>query len=693
MSGVVGIDLGTTYSVIARLGTNGAPEVIPDETGALLVPSVISFSESPPVVGANAKAEQAAGESEIASAFKRSMGDPAFLLSFGGVDYDATGLSTFVLAALKAQAERFTGTEVTHAVITVPAYFTHPQRTATIRAGTDAGLTVLKIISEPTAAALAYGLRTGAERRHVLVYDLGGGTFDVSLVEISADGLRVVATDGDHKLGGRDWDDRLVAHLHHRFDAEFGAEIDDEDAQALLVEAERLKHTLTARTSAEIRVSSGGHTGRYTVDRATFEEITRDLLDRTETLTRQVLAAAGLTWEQVDGVVPVGGSTRMPMVHARIRSMSGRPPIGGVHPDHAVAIGAALAAAEESQRVLTERIGPAPAALLPGPNLLQDVVAHSLGMIAESADRSRYLNSVLIRKNLPIPARQERPYQFEVGGTDENVLEIFLTQGETDAPQDCAYLGRYFVTGFGPGDGRTVVDIGYEYDQNGVVHVTAVDRKTTRPLLVTVDAVPSDVPERFLGRPAGTRGREHATVYLAFDLSGSMSGHPLDESRRAAETFVGQCDLSRTSIGLIGFSDTVIVKQRATQNAGEIGSAIQRLEVGETGYGNDTHPFDELYRLLADGKGARYAIVLADGVWYDQELAVRQAHRCHSAGIETIAIGFGGADREFLQRIASSTEQGLFTDLNRLTETFGTIARELTEGGTGRIGRARQVQA
>lgn len=693
MIGVVGIDLGTTYSVVAHLDENEVPEVIPDETGGVLVPSVISFAGEFPVVGADAKAALAAGETEVAAVFKRNMGDPSFLMSFAGRDYDATDLSALVLAKLKAQAEQFTNTTITQAVVTVPAYFTHPQRTATIAAGEQAGLEVLKIISEPTAAALAYGMRPNPRSRHVLVYDLGGGTFDVSLVEVTSDELRVIATDGDHKLGGRDWDDRLVVHLLHRFRDEFGVDVADDDAQTLLVRAEGLKHTLSARRSADILVESGGHHSRYTVTRADFEELTRDLLDRTEQLTHQVLVESELDWSRIDGVVPVGGATRMPMVRGRIERMSGRPPIAGAHPDQAVAVGAALTAAAESHQLIVIRTGQ-PSTRLPGLRLGQDVIAHSLGMIAENADGTRYVNSVLIRKNLPIPAKQQRPYRFRVHGTGENLLEIFLTQGETDDPRDCAYLGRYVVTGFGPGDGPTVVDIGYEYDHNGVVHVSAVDNSTTRPLLVTIDAVPPNVAERFLDPPPTEGRREHATVYLAIDLSGSMSGHPLAESQRAAREFARQCDLSRTSVGLIGFSDEVELLQAATQNTTELEAAIRRLRVGATGVGNAGDPFDALHELMGHAPGLRYAVVLADGVWYDQDRAVDRARRCHESGIETIAIGFGDADRDFLLRIASSSEQGLFTDLSRLTEAFGTIAQELTENAGGRVGlRAQQLRA
>ncbi|WP_103339978.1 Hsp70 family protein [Amycolatopsis sp. CA-126428] len=684
MTEVVGIDLGTTYSAVAHLGDDGNPEVIPDEAGRLLVPSVVSFANDPPVVGALAKIAQADGETEVAAAFKRHLGDPRFVLSFRDQEFDATDLSTLVLAKLKAQAEAFLGKRVKRAVITVPAYFTHPERTAAITAGRRAGFEVLRVISEPTAAAIAYGFRAAPQQRTLLVYDLGGGTFDVSLVRITGDEMRVLGTDGDHRLGGADWDGRIVSHVHHLFAEEFGVEIGVDDALTLLARAEQLKHTLSARQQGDILLDFAGHTARYQVTREKFEDLTRDLLDRTEQLTRQVVADAGLGWDRIDGVIPIGGSTRMPMVRECVARLSGHQPLGGVHPDQAVAIGAAIDAATGT---------PAPHGLAVaegsggrvGIRLTQDVIAHSLGMIAENATGSRYVNSVLIRKNLPIPARESRPYQFHLQDNGENLLEVFLTQGETDHPEDCAYLGRYVVTGFGPGTGGTVVDIEYAYDSSGVVQVSATDRTTTRPLLVTVDAVPPDVPERFAGRPSGAGKRGHTTVYLAFDLSGSMAGDPLAEAQRAAHAFVGQCDLSNTSIGLIGFSDRVLVCQTATQNAGAIGRAIEGLDVGTTGYGNRAHPFDALYDDLVDAPGARYAIVLADGRWAEQDRVIPRAARCHTAGIECLSIGFGSADREFLSRIASSSEQSLFTDLHRLTESFTTIARELAEGRGGHI--------
>jgi molecular chaperone DnaK (HSP70) len=695
MAPAVGIDLGTTYSAVAWITRDARPEVIPNEAGEPLVPSVVSFAAGAPVVGAAAKEDQARGEQDVAAFFKSSMGDPGFVRSLGGREWTPVGLSSLVLGHLKAQAERAIGEPVTRAVITVPEYFTHPQRAATIEAGQMAGLEVRRIISEPTAAALAYGLRPDVSEGRFLVYDLGGGTFDVSLVARTADSLEVLAAAGDHELGGRDWDDRLALELQERFRTDTGRDLLAGEPGELLVAVEQLKRTLSARRSAEIRVSDGTASARYTVTREEFEAMTEDLLERTAQLTGQALADAGLTWADVSGVLPVGGSTRMPMVTGWVKQMSGNPPMSGIHPDHAVALGAAVQAG-----LLEEALLPAPSARedrprLPGPKRIQDIVAHSLGMIAESEGGSRYVNSVLLRRNSPIPSEEVRPYQFTVSGADAE-LEVYLTQGETDGPADCSYLGRYLVTGFGGGKtGPDVVDITYSYDANAVVNVTAARRSTGTPLTVTVDKLPDDVPYRFLQPPARQAARGPMTMYLAFDLSGSMTGQPLQEAQKAAHAFVSQIDITTTAVGLIAFSDSVHVELQASHNAGEINKAINGLYIGRTGGGNAGHPFDELHSILKDRKGGKFGVVLADGVWSYQELAVQQAKRCHRDGIEIIAIGFGGADRGFLNRIASSTENAFFTSMNNLSATFSTIARELTEstvdtGGSG--GRRRGLR-
>ncbi len=680
MNTFVGIDLGTTYSAVAYIDNDGKPQIIPDEAGNHLTPSVVSFEENRVLVGDEAKEQQALGKREAVSFFKRSMGDPNYVLSFYGQNYTPVDLSSLVLARLKQQAEQFFGAPVTDAVITVPAYFTHIERTATIEAGQKIGLRVLKIISEPTAAALAYGLRPGGSREQkVLVYDLGGGTFDISLVAILQDDLRVLGTDGDHNLGGKDWDDCLISYVAQQFEEEFGTELIGDDFNTLRVQSEQLKRALSVRDQADIRVHAGGNSQTYTVTRATFESLTGHLLERTRTLTERVLQDQRLDWNDISGVLLVGGSTRMPMVRALVERMSGKQPMGGVHPDEAVALGAAIQAAMEM-----EQLGgtSAPKYRLAGRKTTTDAVAHSLGMIAESSDRTRYINSILIAKNQPMPSEWTRPYEMNMRRGGNTTLEVFLTQGESDDPQQCVYLGKYVFTDFPPISTKiAIMDITYRYDKNGVVQISAIERSSGQPLKLTVEPVPPDVPARFAGRPIDQHAREHMTVYLAFDLSGSMSGNPLAKAQEAAEQFISQCDLTTTSVGLISFSDAVRVEQEATQNAKNISRAIRDLSIGRTGYGNSDHPFRTLFNHLSKVKGTRYAIVLADGVWSCQGEAIKEARRCHQAEIQVIAIGFGSADSDFLAKIASSSEQSFFTDLNRLGEAFSTIARELTETG------------
>lgn len=350
MGAFVGIDLGTTYSVIAHIAADGRPEVIPNEFGRRITPSVVDFSDGTPVVGDVAKERQAAGSAEIAAFFKREMGNPGYTPQYGSRVYTPVDLSALVLEYLKQQAERHLNETVTQAVITVPAYFNHTQRQDTIDAGRRAGLDVLKIINEPTAAAFAYGIKPTGTIRQLLVYDLGGGTFDVSLVRIGADDLEVIATDGDHRLGGRDWDECLVSYVLAQLEQEHIFELSLDESHALLVEAERLKHTLTARESGQMQVRVGDRVLTFTITRQRFEELSSALLHRTQDLCEGVLAASELSWQDINGVIPVGGSTRMPMVRDLIVHMSGESPLGGVNPDEAVALGAAIEAGHEIER-------------------------------------------------------------------------------------------------------------------------------------------------------------------------------------------------------------------------------------------------------------------------------------------------------------------------------------------------------
>ena len=345
----VGIDLGTTNSAVACRNAYGRPEVIANREGQNITPSVVYFGTEPPAVGQEAKEWARLGNEEIASFFKPHMGNPLFQLQFHGKTYSATELSTLVLRRLKEDAEARLGDQVDRAVITVPAYFADPQRKATIEAGRPPGFEVLRIINEPTAAALAYGLQKSGVDETVLIYDLGGGTFDVTVARITPEEIIILATAGDHDLGGKNWDDRIATFLAERFAAETGFDpLDDPVAlNEVLVRSEQAKWALSERNSTRITLQLGTERRTFELSRAEFEAMTFPLMDRTRRLTEEALGEAGLSWPRLDGVLLVGGSTRMPMVRAYVTADGRQAPAAGVNVDEVVALGAAIQAAIE----------------------------------------------------------------------------------------------------------------------------------------------------------------------------------------------------------------------------------------------------------------------------------------------------------------------------------------------------------
>lgn len=681
MSAFVGIDLGTTFSAVAHINQDGKPQVVPDENGHLLLPSVVYIGLRETIVGEDARERAALGRETVAAFFKRSMGDPNYELYFHGRSYSATDLSALVLQRLKSIAEAHLGQPVQQAVITVPAYFMNQQRAATIEAGKRAGLEVLSIINEPTAAALAFGMRPTEGEQTVAVYDLGGGTFDVSVVEIGPVEQRVLGTGGDHNLGGKDWDDRIVTYVLEQLGHDRDVDLSTEEFYELQIRAEKAKRALSQRTAVQISVQVQDFRDTYELTREKFEEITADLAARTRLFTDQLLDEIGLRGNDLTAVLMVGGSTRMPHIRRLAEELTGCPPLTTVNPDEAVALGAAIQAAMEVEARLPAS---APRFRLAGRKKTTDVMSHSLGMIAISEDGAHYMNSIILPKNKPIPCTQTRSYQLRVNPRGGSKLEVYMTQAESTDPLECAYLGKYVFSGIpGISSGVAMIDVTYGYDRNGVVNAAAVERNTGTNLALTVEPLPPDLPDRFALSPAELARAEQLTVYLAFDVSGSMTGQPLDEAKRAATAFVEQCNLASTSVGLISFSDSVRVDASACQDQAKLERAIKGLSIGRTGYGNSADPFDELYRRLSSTAGMRCAVVLADGVWSNQRLAVKRAKRCHTAEIQVIGVGFGAADEEFLRQI-SWPEDSVFTDLGSLVDTFSTIAQEL--GGAGQSG-------
>ncbi len=680
MPTIVGIDLGTTNSVVACRDAYGRPGVLANRDGRNITPSVIYFGSEPPSVGDEAKEWGRLGNEEIASFFKPHMGSPTYRLHFHGRDYDATDLAAIVLARLKEDAEARLGSAVDRAVITVPAYFADAQRKATIEAGRLAGLDVARIINEPTAAALAHGLgRSGAEET-VLIYDLGGGTFDVTVARIAPDEVAVLATAGDRDLGGKDWDDLIATYLAEKFAADTGIDpLDDPVAlNEVLTLAEQAKWALSERTSARITLQLGRERRSYELSRGEFEALTFPLMDRTRRLTEEALAESGLSWGSLAGVLLVGGSTRMPMVRQYVREMAGRDPRAGVNVDEVVALGAAIQGATEAGEASDDA---RPRFTLGGSRRVVDVMSHSLGAVAVGPEGDRYVNDVIIRRNLPIPVEGSRPYLHATHGGANDTLEVFLTQGESARPLDCAVLGRYVFSGIQATDAEVTVDVRMSYDVNGVVQVRAAQRDTGHALSMRVEPVPDDLS--WLGRPPLTLASRGpvapSRIYLLIDVSASMAGNPLFEAQAAARAFLDKCDFTAAEVGLISFSDEVILQAEATDNARRVLAAVARLEADSTTNLGDALELarNKLNRL----DRTRYIVLLTDGYPDAAEAAVEQAAKARGEGIEIVAIGTGDANLDYLCRIASTEEGSIFARQGELVGTFGHIARMIAEGG------------
>jgi len=488
----VGIDLGTTRSTLAHLDEHGKATVIPSADSELVTPSVVLIDEDNVIiVGGDAKNQSVAAGSRVIRESKRDIGRTDATWEIDGETYTPEMIGSMILRKLKQDAEAKLSEPVVNAVITVPAYFDDSQRAATEAAGGLARLNVIGILSEPVAAALAYGLDRQREDGHVVVYDLGGGTFDVTVMKVTSGEITMVATDGNVELGGKDWDDRIIKRISEQFLQEHGVDpLEDVDTcQQLKNDAESAKESLTSKEKTRIIVQHQGHKLVYNLTRAEFDELTEDLLAQTEaTVTEVVEDQAGLSWANVNQVLLVGGSSKMPQVATMLRELTGKDvTVGDPEPDLCVALGAAYYGtiveaqqasdrgsemAPEKRKEVEERIAALPPAQRDAltSTKVTMVTSHAYG-IEVVDERGQEINEIMIARNASLPAVETRDFGLVRDG--QTGVDIVVWEGESTDRKFCQKAGEGKISGFPPSPAGTPVAVKMEFTSEGVIKVRA----------------------------------------------------------------------------------------------------------------------------------------------------------------------------------------------------------------------------
>ena len=670
----IGIDLGTTFSAIACINEHGVPEVLENAEGERTTPSVVLFDGSDVHVGSYAKDNMAVYPGQAVEFVKRFMGDSLWSFDYGGKTYNASEISSCILKKLKADAEEKLGTAIKDVVITVPAYFGDPQRKATMEAGRLAGLNVVQVINEPTAAAYAFGMHRLGKDQRVLVFDLGGGTFDVTVMEIRGDTLEVKATNGDHQLGGKDWDEALIVYIAEKFERAYGINPHDDEADYQVLKEKSLaaKISLSSLPKINFLYSCRGKTLKEEITRQQFEKLTERLVEQCRMLTEMVLEEAKCDKGKIDTVLLAGGSTRMPMVVEMLRGHFGKEPSKALNPDECVAQGAAMKAALLKKQTWA----------LPGekktwalPSKMQDinVTSHSFGLVVLRDEE--LFNSIIIPKGTPYPCEHEKS-DYTTTYDNQETLDLYVLEGEADDPRDCDLVGSYQIYDIPKkSKGSVRLKVKYRYNENQIVEVTAFDLKSNK-----------EFPMRSIENPDLNQLTVSAAMDIALliDCSGSMGGQKIKDAQNAALKFSESVTLGQSKIGVVSFGSIAKQECPLTSDFREIKKTVSGLLAsgGNPMWAAVDIADNQMFDYSCNS--SKVIIILADGDPGDASATLNSANRVKNKDVRIIAIGVGaGVDEAFLRKIVTTQDDYHFvTDSFQLSETFINIATQLTSGAS-----------